>query len=125
MLVNLSNHPFKYWPEEQRNAAMEQFGQVHDMPFPNVDPVADLAMVSHLAAEIVQQILDLKENVNNDSFAVHVMGELTINFQIVDLLRKSNIRCVASTTTRETVFTEEGKLSKFRFVRFRDYYAPA
>ena len=52
---------------------------------------------------------------------VHLMGEMNFTFALITKLKARGIKCVASTTQRETV--EEGgvKVSKFNFVRFREY----
>lgn len=121
MLLNLSNHPSTRWPSEQLSEANRLFGQILDLSFPNIDPAADKEYVRELANEYLQKILTLQSQYNT-SIAIHVMGELTFCFQFVSLMKERGIRCVASTTERITTDTPEGKLSKFVFVKFRDYY---
>ena len=53
--------------------------------------------------------------------AVHIMGEMNFTYSLVSKLKAHNIRCVASTTKRETVEENDVKISKFNFVRFREY----
>lgn len=38
MLLNLSNHPSSYWPDNQMEWAINIYGKVKDLPFPHVDP---------------------------------------------------------------------------------------
>jgi len=50
------------------------------------------------------------------------MGELTFTYVLLNKLREKGIQAIASTTKRNVIETPEGKISKFSFVRFRDYY---
>lgn len=43
MLLNLSNHPSSLWCDEQKKAAETLFGEIVDLPFPQVDPNGDEA----------------------------------------------------------------------------------
>ena len=50
------------------------------------------------------------------------MGEMTLTFRIVELLKAQGIRCVASTTERiVTDLTDNRKETQFSFVQFREY----
>lgn len=116
MLINLSNHPSLSWPEKQVKQANELYGQLHDMAFPQIDPEANEKDIKDLAQTYLQKILALKPK------AVHLMGELTFTFELVQLLKNHNITCIASTTHRSTVDLPDGtKNVKFEFVRFRKY----
>jgi hypothetical protein len=116
MLLNLSNHPSASWPENQIKIANKEFGEIQDMPFPHIDPLADEASIEDLAKQYLDRILDLEPK------AVHLMGELTFSFKLVGLLKFHSITCLASTTHRTTVNLHDGtKISKFEFVRFRAY----
>ena len=113
MLLNLSNHPSANWAEEQLAAAG---GRVIDMPFPQVAPDGDEAYIESLANEYLDEILKM-DNVE----AVHIMGEMNFTYSLVNKLKAHNIKCVASTTKRETVEENGVKVSKFKFVKFRNY----
>lgn len=118
MLLNLSNHPSPAWPAEQRQAAEAAFGPgITDLPFPQIAPEADEQAVEQLAVEYHGKIVVMQPL----PVAVHLMGEMTFTFALVKKLQAAGICCVASTTARDVV--EEGgvKVSKFRFVRFREY----
>lgn len=120
MLINLSNHPSAKWSEAQADAA-SQFGPCIDLPFPLIDPGAGTDEIKSLAAEYLGKILEI--GAGSDSVTVHLMGEMTFTCALAGLLRQKGIRCVASTTVRETTDLGNGqKESVFRFVRFRDYY---
>lgn len=116
MLLNLSNHPSSAWPEKQILEAEKLYGPVQDMPFPQIDPQAGEEEVQILAAEYRDQILRLQPR------AVHLMGELTFAFALVRMLQSHGITVVASTTHRTSQVLPDGsKVSRFEFVRFRQY----
>lgn len=121
MLINLSNHPFAYWSEAQKEVTNTLFGHCIDLPFPAVDPEGDAAYVGVLADEYLEKILNISGQDNNAT--VHLMGEMTFTCALVNRLRENGIRCVASTTKRDTNDLGNGqKESTFSFVQFRDYY---
>ena len=113
MLLNLSNHPSASWSEPQLAAAG---GNVVDLAFPQVNPDGDEAYIEQLANDYYNKI-------NEMSYikTVHIMGEMNFTYSLVSKLKAHNIRCVASTTKRETVEENGVKISKFNFVRFREY----
>lgn len=118
MLINLSNHPSQYWGNRQMEAA-RCYGDVVDLPFPVVAPDADSQELQILAQDCVQKILSLDKG---NRITVHIMGEMTLSFIVVKLLKEKGIRCVASTTERKTTYNDDGaKLSEFSFVKFREY----
>lgn len=117
MLINLSNHPIQSWTTEQLASAQERWGEVVDYAFPNVDPVWDIAMVTRKAAKIVEEVVE-----NYDPTAVHVMGEQTMVYQLVNLFQQRSVLCVASTTKRSVVHLEDGSMQRyFTFYQFRPY----
>ena len=115
MLLNLSNHPTTSWSESQLAAAGGR-DNVIDLPFPTVSPDGDEAYIEQLANEYYNKI-----NAMEDITAVHIMGEMNFTFALVTKLKAEGIKCVASTTKRETVEENGVKISKFNFVRFREY----
>lgn len=117
IFINLSNHPSSGWSEEQLSAA-RAYGEIVDMPFPLVSPEATLEQVKGLGEQCVKDIMGL----NGQKCVVHVMGEMTLTYRIVSLLKRRSIPCVASTTERQVYTDENGnKVSTFRFVQFREY----
>ena len=113
MFLNLSNHPSASWSEPQFAAAG---GKVIDLQFPQVSPDGDEAYIEQLAQEYYDKIVQMK-----DIKAVHIMGEMNFTYALVNKLKANGIKCVASTTKRETVEENGVKISKFNFVRFREY----
>jgi hypothetical protein len=121
MLINLSNHPSENWPEEQKQKALELYQEIVDMPFPEVDPNGDEAYVENLVNDYFCKVQEIK-NQTLDEIAVHIMGELTFCFALVEKLSVNGIKCIASTTQRVVKDEGNGKVTKvFRFVRFREY----
>lgn len=113
MLLNLSNHPSTSWSESQLAAAG---GNVVDLAFPQVAPDGDEAYIEHLVNDYYNKIITFQ-----GITAVHIMGEMTFCYKLITKLKAHNIRCLASTTKRETVEENGVKISKFNFVRFREY----
>ena len=118
LLINLSNHPATAWAEAQK-AAAEQYGEVLDMPFPQVAPDATEDDIDKLAMEYVSKITELAKD---HEVTEHIMGEMTLTYQLVQLLKTHGITCLASTTERIVSTDEQGnKVSTFRFNQFRKY----
>lgn len=123
MFINFSNHRTENWGEEQL-AAAKSYGEIVDMPFPNVDPLGGENYIASLADEYVEKILSMIQNPLQD--VVHIMGELNLVFSVVSKLTAKGVTCVASTTERIVVekVTETGELIKnatFKFCQFRVY----
>jgi hypothetical protein len=113
MLLNLSNHPSDNWTPEQLYAAGDA---VVDMLFPQVDPDGDETYIENLANEYLQKVLAM-DNIS----AVHIMGEMNFTFTLINKLKAAGVKCIASTTQRETTVENGLKISKFNFIRFREY----
>ncbi len=121
MLINLSNHPSDKWPDEQKQSAIAQFGQIADIPFPAIDPIASSADVLRLAQEYAVKCRG-QFPPDKGTNAVHIMGEMTFTCAVVVLLQQTGLRCVASTTRRIAETGPDGqKISVFQFCQFRDY----
>lgn len=100
-------------------SAQMQYGEIIDMPFPQVDPEADIQSIQHLAEEYLAKI---QQAAAPTEAAVHIMGELNLTYALVNMLKASGYTCVASTSTREVYEEEPGKkVVFFKFVRFREY----
>lgn len=114
-LLNLSNHPSAAWSQDQLQAATTLYGAIEDLPFPAIPPDADSGQVQQLAREYFEQVTA------RQPAAVHLMGEMTFTFHLVQLLREAGIPCIASTTERIAEEREGQKIVTFRFVQFRAY----
>lgn len=119
MLINLSNHPTAMWLPEQVAAAHSAYGEVIDLPFPAVPADADEAAIQTIAQEYLHKVQTIAQSAEA---VVHIMGEMTLTYALVCLLKQSGYTCVASTSVREVYEEEPGKKTAvFRFVRFRKY----
>jgi len=114
--INLTNHPSSGWSEEQLKAA-QQYGEIVDLSFPNIEPYFTSKDIYELAETTVDGIRAFDSNP-----VVHVMGEMTFTYAIVSRLKALGITCVASTTERLVKMMSDGKkVSEFKFVQFREY----
>ena len=117
MFINLTNHPSGNWSEEQQEAAL-RYGEIVDMSFPIIEPTYTKDDILLLVKECLDVIMGIKDG----ETVVHVMGEMTFTYNLVNALKDADIKCVASTTERNTIMTPDGKkISVFKFVQFREY----
>lgn len=119
MLINCTNHPYEIWNTAQREAAAF-YGEVTDIPFPDVDPHAGCDELRKTALEYAQKIEALQPK------AVLVAGEFTFTFMLVDKLLKDGVTVLSTCSKRIT--TEEKKpdgtnekKAVFLFECFRPY----
>jgi len=115
VFVNISNHPFELWEQAQRQAAEALAKPVVDIPFPDVPPTAGGTVVDDLCNQCLSRV---------PAEATHAMvqGEFTLTFRLVRALQKRRVVCLAATTEREVGDDGEGgRVSRFRFVGFRQY----
>lgn len=119
VFVNLSNHPSVDWSEEQKKAALA-YGGIIDVPFPSVPSSCSDKAMQKLADKAIGAVT--KAAYPAREVTVHVMGEMTLTYRIVNKLKARGIRCLASTTNRMTNDLGNGeKISQFHFVEFREY----
>ena len=117
MFINLSNHPVDNWSSEQV-AEARKYGEIVDVEFPTIKPSYDAEFIRMLALNYALRIVDKY----GSDLTVHVMGEMTFTYNLVNALKDAGITCLASTTERNTIITPDGKkISEFKFVQFREY----
>ena len=121
MLINLSNHPFKNWNKKQKSIALDQFSAVADIPFSEIDPMADTEEVALLASEYLSQCKAKLAESKDGNNAVHISGEPSFLFQFVTLAKAQRICCICSTTLRMVKNDGNIKTSIFQYVQFRKY----
>jgi hypothetical protein len=124
MLINLSNHPSDKWTYEQRKEALMKFTDITDIPFPLIPPEEDEKYIHESAKSYKEKCNDIFKEYpdGNENNAVHIMGEFTFTFALINLLLSEGIKCVASTTKRIVKELENNKNEvTFEFVRFREY----
>jgi hypothetical protein len=115
MLLNLSNHPSNIWPENQIQLANSLYHVVTDLPFPQINPESNSDDLEQLVEEY-----EIKIRQTNPT-TVHIMGELTFTYRLVNKLKAIGINCIASTTERKVTIEDNLKTSQFQFVQFRPY----
>jgi CRISPR-associated Csx2 family protein len=119
--LNLSNHPSSQWEPHQLEAA-DQFGELFNLPFPEINPEWDAAQIELLAGEYLQKIKKLAEE-KSATPVVHLMGEYCFCFALGNLLKAEQIQTIVSTSERKSVMNDDGtKTIHFDFVQFRPYY---
>ena len=119
MFVNFTNHPSGSWGAAQRRAA-QVYGEILDLPFPDVPPALSAAAVAALADEWAARILVLRPA------CVLCQGEMTLTARVVQLLREHRVPVVAACSCRCAAdWTDAAgcthRRAEFRFVRFREY----
>lgn len=123
MLINLSNHPSSKWSLEQIRTAKKVYVRIMDLKFPDISPNTELIEVMKESAKYLIEIMNIFAHHSEENNAVHIMGEFTFTFNLLEILKQNNISAVASTTSREVYEDKKGnKVSKFNFIRFRNYY---
>ena len=119
MLINCTNHPYEIWNEAQRKAAAA-YGEVLDIPFPQIDPKWTTQDLRKLTEEYCEKIK------SHGPECVMVAGEFTFAFMLVDKLLSDGIKVVCSCSRRMTVEVKKDdgtneKQSVFLFEGFREY----
>lgn len=119
LMINLSNHPYDTWSENQK-AAAAVYGNVVDIQFPSVNESDDMDYINALAD---QYFLQIQEMIVGKDVTIHIMGELTFTFALLKRLQERGIRCVASTSKRIVKEEVPGRKEEviFEFERFREY----
>lgn len=124
MFINLSNHPaldkkIILWDDKQYQAA-RAYGEVVDLPFPDVKPEWDTQEVYVCALEYFNKCKEAI-GINKSSSAIHIAGEQVFCFLLAQMLLKEGYCCLLSTTERIANMKGEVKTCRFEFKRFREY----
>jgi len=119
VFVNYTNHPSDKWSKAQLEAA-RAYGEVIDMPFPDISPNASEKDISSLAEKACQKLEKLSPA------AVLCQGEFSFVYQIVRRMTKRKIPVLAACSERIVAeSTDENgvthRTSEFKFVQFRQY----
>jgi hypothetical protein len=115
MLLNLSNHPSANWSEKQRLKAIELYTVIEDLQFPPISPTLKPADLDLLVDNYIITIRKI------NPMAIHIMGEMTFTFRLVNQLKAIGFTCIASTTERKSIEENGIKTSIFEFIQFREY----
>ena len=112
-LINITNHPEESWSERQRQEALKIYEEIVDWPFPKVPTLWSEKEVVQYAVMEAKKIIAIYENTDID---LHIMGEMTYSFVLIQYFLARGFRCVAS--CRERV---DSTSVPFKFARFRAY----
>lgn len=125
MLINISNHPStRVWPQEQIDAAHQQFGEIVDLPFPYLPPELEFGDFERMADEYLETIESLKPD------AVLLVGEFVFVHLLVNRLLAAGIPVYATRILRNTRELKLAKLmpwriARYKFTGFMPYGTPA
>lgn len=118
MFVNFTNHSSNKWDKEQLNA-VSMYGEILDIPFPDVDPEMMEEDIRKLSDEYVERILSEKPD------CVLCQGEFCLSHSVINSLKAAGCKVVAACSKRVAVENVvDGKtvrVSQFKFVQFREY----
>lgn len=117
VFVNLSNMHTNKWPEDRLQGALElsEGGEIINVAFPVLEASASKEEIYEKALSIVEKVLSYKPDI------VFCMGEFSLCFSIVTLLKQKGIKVV--TVCNERILSkEDGKtVSGFKFIQFREF----
>lgn len=120
LLINLSNHPYATWSQNQRKEA-EAYGRCEDLAFPQVCPDMEKEQLEKVVDRYEHLIL---EHVATAEVTVHIMGEMVFCFALIKRLQSRGIRCIASCSKRKVVQVDGNtRQSAFEFGGFREYFS--
>ena len=125
---NLSNHASTGNWSEQQKAAARAWGDpgprtIRDVPFPAVDPEAGPAAIHRMAEDLSGRLIASGARPGDP---ILVMGEFSLAFELVGLLKAAGLVPLTATSAREATETllPDGSVELrhcFRFVQFRPY----
>lgn len=118
MFVNFTNHPSSRWGKEQLEASAP-YGEIIDIPFPQIDPEASAEEITEKAERYAELILSRKPDF------VLCQGEFCMAYHVIRLLKEKGIPVGAACSERRVqekvgaAGTEKTVL--YRFVKYREY----
>lgn len=112
--INFTNHPSTAWDKNQTSVALT-YGELLDIPFPNVPPHLTSDELATLGEEYAEKII------NNNPAAVLCQGEFSLAYNVITRLKQKGIPVLAACSERNTTIVGNEKRSIFSFVRFREY----
>lgn len=119
IFVNFSNHPSAQWSQDQKQEALT-FGEIRDVAFPVVSPMATTEEVAALADHYTEEICKM------DPACVMCQGEFSLAVAVIGRLQGAGICCVCACSERKVVEEQmpDGTMKKtsvFVFRQFREY----
>lgn len=123
VLINHTNHPYEKWSDKQKEETMKEYDKVTDIRFPLILPHAgDFMLMDDLKGNLEFIARKYKPSETD----VLISGEMVYTYRMVDALKRLGYRCIAATTERKVVETQNDdgsttKTSVFEFVKYREY----
>ncbi len=119
MLINCTNHPYEIWTKKLKEAAV-CYGEVVDLPFPQIDPCMTTANLRELTRETAEQIMAMHPE------AVLLAGEYTFAFMLADRLLQDGVKVLCFRNRRQVTESRKPdgtneKKSVFIFEAFGEY----
>lgn len=119
IFINFTNHPSCNWDEKQIKDALV-YGEIIDIPFPQVPATASKEEIYALAESYISKIAEYAPA------AVLCQGEFCLAYQVIRRLLEQNVKVLAACSEREVEEwrREDGSMQKeviFCFVQFREY----
>lgn len=118
MFINFTNHPKKNWTRRQIEAS-ELYGEIIDVPFPDVSPQSTSKEVLQEAENYVEKIMQYEPKF------VLCQGEFCMAYHVIRLLKMRGVRVGAACSERKVTetTTESGtdKVVSYQFVQYREY----
>lgn len=96
MFINLSNHALQNWSTKQKEEA-EKYGELIDLPFPNISPYADSVEIDRLVEKYFNKVMGYHNPV------VMLQGEFIFTFRLATKLKAAGIKVVAGRSERIVV----------------------
>lgn len=115
IFVNCSNTHTNKWPSDRLEAAEKLIdgGEIINIGCPILPPSATKEEIHEKADAVALKIMSYEPQI------VMCQGELTVCFRIVEKLKEKGIKVVA--LCNERVVSENGTITGFKFVQFREY----
>lgn len=119
MFINLSNHTSDKWSEKQIQRA-GKYGEIVDIPFPEVDPYGTDAYINGLVEEYFKEIMQYEKPV------IMLQGEYLLTYRLINRLKAAGLTVLAGCSERRTIeYVDDNgntvRKSEFEFVDFKEY----
>lgn len=124
ILINYTNHPSAKWSDDQKNAALTEWSEIIDVPFPQTEPEWNEAEVAAcfdaFLADVEGKLLPLGKTMADAEFLI--MGEFRYTYYAVRKLKETGHRVFAHAGKREVEVVDNKSIYTFRFGRFVEYF---
>ena len=116
MFINISNRPHYEWNTYQYETA-RAFGEIRDIPFPEVPATVTKDEVKRMAEEVFIESGGLRM-LNKEVDVILCQGESSLMWHIVNIFKNTGFTCVVPCFKEEK--NQEDGTTKLNFVQFRE-----